>query len=57
MTQLSTKLDPASDAFKANAARMDELVAELQARTAEAALGGPGAGTREAPFQRQASAA
>ncbi|MGY6531102.1 carboxyl transferase domain-containing protein [Glycocaulis sp.] len=41
MTQLSTKLDPASDAFKANAARMDELVAELQARTAEAALGGP----------------
>lgn len=41
MSQLTTRLDPASDAFKANAARMDELVAELQARTAEAALGGP----------------
>jgi len=41
MTQLTTKLDPASDSFKANAARMDELVAELKARTAQAALGGP----------------
>ena len=41
MTQLATRLDPASDSFKANAARMDELVAELKARTAEAALGGP----------------
>ncbi|MGY6661707.1 MAG: carboxyl transferase domain-containing protein, partial [Glycocaulis sp.] len=41
MTQLTSRLDPASDSFKANAARMDELVAELKARTAEAALGGP----------------
>lgn len=41
MTQLNSRLDPASDSFKANAARMDELVAELKARTEEAALGGP----------------
>ncbi|MGP1274847.1 MAG: carboxyl transferase domain-containing protein [Caulobacterales bacterium] len=41
MTQLHSRLDTSSESFKANKARMDALVAELQARTAEAALGGP----------------
>lgn len=40
MTQLFTRLDPASDAFAANAARMRELTAELRDRTAQAAQGG-----------------
>ena len=40
MTQITTQLDPASDGFQANAAAMDALVAELEARTAEAAMGG-----------------
>ena len=40
MTQLHTQLDPNSDGFKANARAMADLVAELEARTAEAAMGG-----------------
>ncbi len=40
MHLLTTQLDPASDAFKANAAAMEALVAELKEKTAEAALGG-----------------
>ncbi|TRO95587.1 methylcrotonoyl-CoA carboxylase [Glycocaulis profundi] len=41
MSLLHTQLDETSDAFKANAARMRELVETLRERTAEAALGGP----------------
>ncbi|MCW5723895.1 MAG: methylcrotonoyl-CoA carboxylase [Maricaulaceae bacterium] len=41
MTQLSSAADPNSAAFKANAAAMDALVADLRERTAAAAQGGP----------------
>ena len=40
MHQLTTELDPTSDSFKANAERMNALVAELREKTAEAAKGG-----------------
>ena len=40
MTELHTQLDMSSDSFKANSQAMDELVAELRKKTAEAALGG-----------------
>ncbi len=41
MPVLTTKLDPGSAAFHANAAHMDGLVAALEAKTRDAALGGP----------------
>jgi len=41
MTQIVSQLDTGSPAFRANADRTRELVEELRARTAEAALGGP----------------
>ncbi len=41
MTQLHSKIDPASPAFRANAERMRALVEELRGKTAEAAQGGP----------------
>jgi len=41
MPVLNTKLDPGSPAFRTNALHMDGLVAELEARTAAAAQGGP----------------
>jgi 3-methylcrotonyl-CoA carboxylase beta subunit len=40
MTQLTTRLDENSDAFRANAAHNRGLAEELRARVAEAALGG-----------------
>ena len=41
MMRLTTKLSPATDAFKANAALNRRLTEQLMQRTAEAALGGP----------------
>ena len=40
MDRLETQIVPASDEFRANAARMEALVAELRDRTAAARLGG-----------------
>ncbi len=40
MTTLQTAIDPRSEVFKANAAAMAVLVADLEAKLAEAALGG-----------------
>ncbi|MGE3302449.1 MAG: carboxyl transferase domain-containing protein [Hyphomonadaceae bacterium] len=40
MSVLNTEIDPRSEGFARNAARMGELVGDLRARTAEAALGG-----------------
>jgi len=40
MAVLSSALNPRSDGFKKNAARMDELVADLRAKVAVTALGG-----------------
>ena len=40
MTQLASAIDPQSDTFRENAAAMEALVADLRAKTAEAALGG-----------------
>ena len=40
MTQLVSAIDPQSDAFRENADAMEALIADLRARTAEAALGG-----------------
>ncbi|MFP4003773.1 MAG: carboxyl transferase domain-containing protein [Alphaproteobacteria bacterium] len=40
MSVLSSSIDPRSESFKANAAHMAELVADLRARVAEAARGG-----------------
>jgi 3-methylcrotonyl-CoA carboxylase beta subunit len=40
MAILSTKLDPRAEDFRANAALMRELVADLRAKTAEVARGG-----------------
>ena len=40
MSVLDTQLDPDSEDFKANAAHMRELTAQLRAKTADAALGG-----------------
>ena len=40
MTTLSTLIDPAADAFAANAAHNRALATELRAKVAEAALGG-----------------
>ena len=41
MTRLTSALDPASDAFKANAEHHRRLADDLRARVAKAALGGP----------------
>lgn len=41
MSHITSQIDPASEAFKANREAMEKLVDELRARTAEAALGGP----------------
>ena len=41
MTILASRVDPAAPEFRANAQRMRALVAELDARRAEAAAGGP----------------
>src|ERR1051326_2636945 len=40
MTILASRIDPAAPEFRANAARMRALVAELEQRRAEAAAGG-----------------
>ncbi|HEY2133009.1 MAG TPA: carboxyl transferase domain-containing protein [Acetobacteraceae bacterium] len=40
MMRLSSELDPRSDAFRANAAAMDAIVADLKAKVAAVALGG-----------------
>ena len=40
MPAIRTKLNPRSDAFKANAERMSGLVADLRAQVAKAAQGG-----------------
>lgn len=40
MSTLSSKLDTTSEAFRTNAAAMEQLVAELREKTAKAALGG-----------------
>ena len=40
MTTLKTRLDPRSEEFRNNAARMREIVADLRAKTAEVARGG-----------------
>src|SRR6202451_2306266 len=41
MTILASRVDPTAPEFRANAQRMRALVAELDARRAEAAAGGP----------------
>ncbi len=41
MAILDSRADPAAPAFARNRARMEELVAELRARTADSARGGP----------------
>ncbi|PTT63560.1 carboxyl transferase domain-containing protein, partial [Arthrobacter sp. HMWF013] len=41
METLTSRLDPASDAFAANSSAQTALAAELRAKLAEAALGGP----------------
>ena len=41
MSQLTSKIDEASDAFRANAAHNRALAGELRARVAASALGGP----------------
>jgi 3-methylcrotonyl-CoA carboxylase beta subunit len=41
MPKIKSQIDTASDAFKANATAMAALVADLQAKRAEAAVGGP----------------
>ena len=48
MTAIASSVDTASKEFRANQAAMRRLVAELEARRAEAAAGGP-APVREAP--------
>ena len=40
MTRIQSRLDTRSDAFKANAARTQELVAELRDKVAGIGLGG-----------------